>query len=611
LPWTAPTIRPVEPGSGASLPAKRVRHLGMVLRVQKTRQPASVSARNTPTTPGGLLRRGFQRHRGHVALSVVLLSLWQLSEAMVPVIVGVIIDHALSVTDFSALMWWSGVLLGAFLSLSYSYRFGAAVAFRVRQEETHALRVEIAGHVLHPQGARTGMLTGETLSLATSDADAAGGVARSISYTVASLIAVIVGSLALLRINAVIGLAVLMGVPAVLVAIQVLTPLVSRQVQEQQARVATASGTATDLVRGLRVLKGLGAEDVASARYRTASQRAKDAGIRSAWSFGGMEALTAGLSGAFLGVIALLAGRRALDASISVGEFVSIVGLTQFLSVPIGALGQFGAQLAGARGSARRIVDFLGTPRLVDAGARVPQGRLSTVSVMVSRAEGSEGFSVESTAGEFLCLVLDHPHGGARLAQLLAAERLPDAADSCALVNGARMTDVALSWRRSNMVVNPHHADLFEGSLRSNIDPLDVHDEETLGTFLRASAFDDVVGLQPRGIGQRVAARGSTLSGGQRQRLALARALAADPLFLFLSEPTSSVDSVTEQRIAAGIRRLRHESRSTQFTWIATTSPALLAAADRVVVVRGGEVIAQGRHSQLLSDPFYQELVLR
>jgi putative ABC transport system ATP-binding protein len=71
------------------------------------------------------------------------------------------------------------------------------------------------------------------------------------------------------------------------------------------------------------------------------------------------------------------------------------------------------------------------------------------------------------------------------------------------------------------------------------------------------------------------------------------------------------VDSVTEQRIAAGIRRLRHESRSTQFTWIATTSPALLAAADRVVVVRGGEVIAQGRHSQLLSDPFYQELVLR
>ncbi|MYW98044.1 ATP-binding cassette domain-containing protein, partial [Amycolatopsis rubida] len=97
-----------------------------------------------------------------------------------------------------------------------------------------------------------------------------------------------------------------------------------------------------------------------------------------------------------------------------------------------------------------------------------------------------------------------------------------------------------------------------------------------------------------------------SLSGGQRQRVALARALAAEPPVLVLQEPTTALDAVTEAEIAANLRALR----AGRTTLVISASPALLAAADRVVVVRGGAVAASGSHADLLgSDVDYRELV--
>src|SRR5699024_8635037 len=96
-----------------------------------------------------------------------------------------------------------------------------------------------------------------------------------------------------------------------------------------------ATGVATDLVRGLRVLKGVGAEAVAGDRYHRLSQHAKDASIKSTESYGAMSGLTIGLSGLFLAVVALVAGHRAMSGDISIGELVAVVGLSQFLAEPI------------------------------------------------------------------------------------------------------------------------------------------------------------------------------------------------------------------------------------------------------------------------------------
>ncbi|MCQ0005705.1 ATP-binding cassette domain-containing protein [Actinomadura madurae] len=97
------------------------------------------------------------------------------------------------------------------------------------------------------------------------------------------------------------------------------------------------------------------------------------------------------------------------------------------------------------------------------------------------------------------------------------------------------------------------------------------------------------------GDGASVGERGRSLSGGQRQRVALARALATDAPVLVLHDPTTAVDAVTEARIAEGLRALRRG----RTTVVVTTSPALLAVTDRVVLVSGGRTGDAATHSEL------------
>ncbi|MFD6887643.1 ABC transporter transmembrane domain-containing protein [Streptomyces sp. NPDC059957] len=547
-----------------------------------------------------------------MARSFGLLAAWQLSEAIVPVVVGLIIDHAVAGGSVTTLALWGSALVGVFASLMLTYRWGAAEAYRIDQRENHRLRGEIAHHVLRPLGARTGTLSGGTLSLATVDTASVGGLARSMGYTFASAVAVLVSAAVLLRIDIAIGLAVLLGVPLVLGIIQFITPVLSRRDRDQRTEIAKSSGTAADLVRGLRVLKGIGAEDEAAARYRAQSQVARAAGIRLAGSHGVMESVTTGLSGLFLAGITLLAGKRALEGAITIGQLVAIVGLTQFLAVPVQALGRIGAKIAAAYASASRIVDFLHTPPLLAEGlAQPPLGPAPAVSLDDVTIGALNGFTLASRPGELLGLVVDDPAVTRTLVGLLTGEIHGADITGEVLLDGAALSDLSLRARAQRRLVNPHHTELLEGTLRSNLDPDSRHSDADLMDILGATSAQDIVNLDEKGLDQRVTPSGATYSGGQRQRITLARALAADPPALLLDNPTTAVDAVTEQHIARGISALRHDPVSTRITWIITTSPALLTQAERVVFVVGGRVVEEGTHQELLGLPAYQELVLR
>jgi putative ABC transport system ATP-binding protein len=174
------------------------------------------------------------------------------------------------------------------------------------------------------------------------------------------------------------------------------------------------------------------------------------------------------------------------------------------------------------------------------------------------------------------------------------------------VLDGVDLGDVTPGTARELLLTAAHDADLFEDTVLGNVRGAGAHPD----AVRRAMAAADVTELcqaLPDGADTVLAEHGRSLSGGQRQRIALARALAADPPVLVLHDPTTAVDAVTEARIAERLRA----ARTGRTTIVVTTSPALLAAADRVVVITAGAVRVEGTHQRLVrDDAAYRELVL-
>ncbi|WP_232678934.1 ABC transporter ATP-binding protein [Nocardioides sp. R-C-SC26] len=548
-----------------------------------------------PVTVAGLYRRSIRAQRGRLLLSLGLISLWNVCEALVPMAIGWVIDDAVATGDLTAMAWWSLGLCGLFAVLSFSYRFGSRVGYAAMQYEAHRLRGDVVRRVSDPGGQATPRLPGELVSLATSDADEAASALRLVPFVVAGLASAALSVVYLLTLDVLLALVIVVGVPAVLAVTRLLAPRLARRAEERQERIARASGVAADLVTGLRVLKGVGGERAALRHYTAANRAAADAGVQAARSAAQLSGCTTFASGLLLALVAVLAGQRALDGELSIGEFIAVVGLTQFLAEPLRMIGAVAVEVASSVGSARRLVACFGDAPAVRGGRieEFPPGPLVVRDLL------------EVHPGELVALVVDDPAVGDELVDRLAVARPVEGRIS---LGGVDLDEATLDAVREAVVVSRHRVDVAEGTLRSNVVTHAEPGEDEWEAVLAASALEDVVGLDARGIDRPVAAGGTTLSGGQRQRLALARAVAARPRVLVLHDPTTAVDAVTEQRIAAGLRAALPTSGA---VLVLTSSPALLAAADRVVHLRADGERRTGSHVDLLREDGYQQAVLR
>jgi putative ABC transport system ATP-binding protein len=536
--------------------------------------------------------------------SSILFSVHQLGEMAVPVVVGLIIDRAVATGDEAALVRWTGVLLLVFVVFSNSYRIGARINERGRLEAQHRLVLAVTDRVLHPAGgADAAMRPGALVSTAAVDAEAASRVMVAVGGGIASVVAMLACAIALLTISVPLGLMVLVGLPVVVLLLQVLVRPIERRVAEQREQATTAAGIAADLVSGLRILKGLGIEARASRRYHLVSRRSLAAGVRAA----DVEAVQEGgavlTTGIVIAAVVFVGGSLAVDDDISVGALIAAVGLAQFLVGPLLRIGYFGAVLGHARAGATRVQDVLEVEPSVVEGDLLPaqpvQGALAFDALA---GEHLRGLTLDVPAGRLVGLAVADPAEAAELLAVLG--RTVDAAQGEVRVDGQGLADLTLVAARTAVLVSHHDAELFTGTIRENVDPGDGRD---LAPALEAADADEVARTQPQGLETVVTERGRSLSGGQKQRVALARALALDPPVLVLHDPTTAVDAATEAQVAGALRHLR-DGRTTV---VLTTSPALLAVADHVAFVHEGRVVAEGTHAELVADERYQEVVLR
>ncbi|WP_235497991.1 ABC transporter ATP-binding protein [Frankia sp. R43] len=579
------------------------------------------------TTGTRTLRRSMRAHGGRILAAAALFVGYQAGEALVPVLIGVIIDRATAAGDAPSLLLWLGVLMADFAFLSLCWRSGMRVALFAGVRADRAFRLAVTERLLDDRGTAgaSDLPAGALVSIATADVRRMTMVNFLLPHGVAAMVGAVVAGAALVIVSVPLGLLVLVGTPVLLAAARWLAVPLERRAEQQQDRAAHAAGVAVDLIRGIRVLKGLGVETAGRARYRDVSRASLAATLPTTRAEAGHTSALTALTGLFLALVALVGGRLAAKGEITIGELVSAVGLAQFLLTPLTTFGEIIAALAAGRASAARVGALLDDEgRMLDAAGRVPDPagegdsrvpagdgdgdlpapRPAREKIVLSgvRGPGLDGVDLTVAAGGLVCVVTTDPAAATTLVRCLAGEAEPEAGHI--LLDGTPLGALAPAAVRRTMLVPPHDGNLFEGSLRENIAagrPGDVT------RAARAARADQVAAALPGGLDGAVAERGRSLSGGQRQRVALARALHADPPVLVLHEPTTAVDTVTELEIAAGLRELR----AGRTTLIVTSSPALLTAADRVVLVENGRVTATGAHDVLArSSAGYREAVL-
>ncbi|MGC0362190.1 ABC-type multidrug transport system fused ATPase/permease subunit [Rhodococcus sp. 27YEA15] len=495
---------------------------------------------------------------------------YQVAQALIPVLIGVVVDRAIGRSDSTALLTWLAVLTALFVGLALSWRIANRLNTRVFVYGEHDLRLTAARRVLDAHGMRTKRSAGEVLTISTSDASHVSGFSWVVAEQGSAFagLAAAVTSLAVLSWP--LAVIVVTITAAQLVFIHKISSPLDERVYAEQSKAAEAGTLATDFTLGLRVLKGIGAEPSAVARYTRASRESMYAAIRKVRALSSLTALNSGVSAAVLAAVTLGAAAMAHQGSITVGNFVAIVGLSRVIAGPMETLGFFGAELAAKRGSARRLSELLTEPSLIESGSTTTL-HSTEADAEILRVTTDNGTVVSASRGELIGIRADD--SAHRLA-LRLGYRTPLEADQV-VVFGTDATALGPDGLRDLVFVSAHEGTVFTGTVFDNLatgalDPAAV----------TASALDDVLTHLSDGQHSEVGEQGKKLSGGQRQRLLLARALHQPQPVLVLHEPTTAVDSVTEDRIAHALKSFPGKT-----ILIITSSPTLLHSCDRVVDV--------------------------
>ncbi|MFD5726403.1 ABC transporter ATP-binding protein [Streptomyces sp. NPDC058368] len=554
---------------------------------------------NTPDTPrprqgAAILRTALRRNIGAMAWGTVLMGLYQAGETAFPIALGLIVEHTLQHRSPTALGLSIGALAVIITTVSLSWRFGMRVLQKANTTEAHRWRVRVAACGLQPVARDVDLKSGEVLTIATEDADQTADIIEVVPLLISSVVAVLVAAVALGLADLRLGLLVIVGTVAILSVLSVMSRRIGASTQEQQARVARAGAKVADLITGLRPLHGFGGNHAAFGSYRRVSTEAKEQSITVARVNGVYAGTALALNAALATAVTLTAGYLAFAGHINIGELVMAVGLAQFIMEPLKLFSEMPKYVMMARASAERMALVLSAPPVTEPGTGSPAPG-GTLEIDGLRHGVLRGVEFEVAAGEFVAVAAYQPRAAADFAAVLALSVPPETYGGVVRVGGRALADLSAEAVREHLLVNPYDGEIFAGTLRTNIDPSGT--STMLPEAVEASMLTDVVALHREGLDYAIRDRGANLSGGQRQRLSLARALAADAEILVLHNPTTAVDAVTEQLIARNIARLRRG----RTTVVITSSPAVLDAADRVLVLDDGLITAEDTHRNLLS----------
>lgn len=474
-----------------------------------------------------------------------------------------------------------------------------------RREVTRQyLDLPMSWHQRHP--------TGELLSNANSDVEAAWAPIAPLPMAVGTLAMMVIAIVQMLFTDLVMAVVGLLVFPLVMVVNVVFQRISSPIYTRIQALRAELSEIAHESFDGAMVVKTLGRESEETERFAAKARDLRDEGVRAGRIRAAFDPFLESLPN--LGVLAVLGVGvwRVRSGVADPGDVVTVAYLLTIVAFPIRSigwmLGEFPRSVVGFE-RVSRVLDTVSETTYGDGrlGVTAQGAALEVADLSYTYEAGQtllDGLDFAIAPGRTVAVVGATASGKSTLTSLVT--RLVDPQSGAIRVDGQDLRDLAPGELAGTVSLVPQSAFLFDDTVRDNVTlGADIPDDE-VWQALRTAQADGFVAALPNGLDSKLGERGTTLSGGQRQRLSLARALVRHPRLLVLDDATSAVDPEVEARILAAMRERGGDSTLLVIAY----RKATIALADEVLFLDGGRIVDRGTHQELLGrNPDYATLV--
>ncbi|SKA75712.1 ATP-binding cassette, subfamily B [Prosthecobacter debontii] len=569
-----------------------------------------------PSSSLSAARRLLQFARAHWRMALLQFVLAVFGTSLIIVFPGVVqwfVDDIIPSKDIAGIWKAGGLAVGAFFLREFLFYVRTRVNSVFEQRMIFDLRGQLHRKIARlPLSWFDRQSTGDILTRMADDVPATQRVIlEGIEQGLTSILQIIISAVVMFYTNSAFALIVMIPTPFIAAGGWLFARWVAPRAKLAREASSHMNSLLHDTITGIRQIKSYTAEDTKQEDFNEASHRLRQSQQRlmTAWA---VYSPLMGFFGSF-GLVMLLSlgAYGTIQGEITTGELFKFIFLLGFFFEPIARLHGVNQTLVTGLASAERVFKILdqeGEEDLERGQALIrAQGAIEFQDI-------GFGYQPEKPVLQHLHLTV-HPRqtiaivgatgsGKSTLFQLLT--RFYDPQSGSITLDGKDITAYSRISLRDSIAYVTQDAFLFAGTIRENL-RLGKHDatEEELWLALRHACAEEFVRQHPNGLDAQVGERGVMLSGGERQRIAMARAFLKDAPILLLDEATSAVDNRSEQLIQQALETLRQDRTCLVIAHRLST----VVSADVIYVMRQGEVLAHGRHEELLeSCAYYREL---
>lgn len=381
--------------------------------------------------------------------------------------------------------------------------------------------------------------------------------------------------------------------------------------KKQADALGAMNGFVQENLSGFNVLKLYGREETSSDDFREITQNLQEVGFKASFISGLMMPILNAVSDLTYLLVAVVGGLQVISGQLTIGNMQAFVQYVWQVNQPIQNLTQLAGQLQSAKSSLDRIFQVLDEPdEVTDIKEQLEHdltGQVSFQHVDFQYVESKpliRDFNLEVKPGEMVAIV--GPTGAGKTTLINLLMRFYDVTAGSISVDGHDIRNLSRQDYRKQFGMVLQDAWLYEGTVKDNLrfGNLSATDEEIVDAA-KAANVDHFIRTLPGGYNMEMNQESSNISLGQKQLLTIARALLANPKILILDEATSSVDTRLELLIQKAMKNLMQGRTS----FVIAHRLSTIQEADKILVLKDGQIIEQGTHESLLADRgFYYDL---